>query len=84
MKIQPFEATLDPNRYLTQLFQLSDLSMGQEKLKIMQRQTGPLKKQYDAGAFNGRFPIIVEEIGTIETSDKQARVHLRSFWEQQI
>jgi hypothetical protein len=58
--------------------------MGQEKLKIMQRQTGPLKKQYDAGAFNGRFPIIVEEIGTIETSDKQARVHLRSFWEQQI
>ena len=45
---------------------------------------GPLKKQYDAGAFNGRFPIIVEEIGTIETTDMQARVHLRYFWEQQI
>ena len=50
----------------------------------MHRQTEPLKKQYDVGAFNGCFPIIVEEIGTIETKEKQARVHLKSFWEQQI
>lgn len=77
----PFEKTLDPTTYLNQLFQLTNMN---EKQKIIQRQTEPLKKQYDRGAFNGRFPLIVEEIGTIETADNQARVHLRSFWEQQI
>ena len=80
----PFEKTLDPNLYLNQLFQLNNPVSNDEKRRILQRQTDPLKKQYDQGAFNARFPLIVEEIGTIETTDNQAREHLRSFWEQQI
>jgi hypothetical protein len=80
----PFGETLDPNKYLNQLFQIMDPGVSEEKMKIIHRQTDTLKKEYDRGGFNYKVPLIVEEIGTIETTDKMARRHLKSFWEQQI